>query len=181
MFHEVLFDRLCSLFLCSQAGSSIPSVSLFVVNLYGPAHTLEMMPPDSLRARYYISVNVKKTRINLDDFRHHLPEMIAHPDFFSPSLPLSLSLSLSFLHNFPISSFFSSPCIIFCIASSETATSPWWLGLAAPASRFVGWIEPRTNRCCACARPPRGHAPRWAVISRSALVIRADPAAVRGS
>ena len=94
MFHEVLFDRLCSLFLCSQAGSSIPSVSLFVVNLYGPAHTLEMMPPDSLRARYYISVNVKKTRINLDDFRHHLPEMIAHPDFFSPSLPLSLSLSL---------------------------------------------------------------------------------------
>uniref|UniRef100_A0A3Q2CQY5 Inactive dipeptidyl peptidase 10-like n=1 Tax=Cyprinodon variegatus TaxID=28743 RepID=A0A3Q2CQY5_CYPVA len=30
----------------SQAGSSIPSVSLFVVNLYGPAHTLEMLPPD---------------------------------------------------------------------------------------------------------------------------------------
>ncbi|XP_040009621.1 inactive dipeptidyl peptidase 10 isoform X1 [Xiphias gladius] len=39
------------------AGSSIPSVSLFVVNLYGPAHTLEMMPPDSLRARdSYISM-----------------------------------------------------------------------------------------------------------------------------
>ncbi|KAM9856100.1 inactive dipeptidyl peptidase 10 [Aulostomus maculatus] len=40
-----------------KAGSSIPSVSLFVVNLYGPAHTLEMTPPDSLRARdSYISM-----------------------------------------------------------------------------------------------------------------------------
>ncbi|XP_045912489.1 inactive dipeptidyl peptidase 10 isoform X3 [Micropterus dolomieu] len=40
-----------------KAGSSIPSVSLFVVNLYGPAHTLEMVPPDSLRARdSYISM-----------------------------------------------------------------------------------------------------------------------------
>ncbi|KAM9343897.1 inactive dipeptidyl peptidase 10 [Pholidichthys leucotaenia] len=40
-----------------KAGSSIPSVSLFVVNLYGPAHTLEMIPPDSLRARdSYISM-----------------------------------------------------------------------------------------------------------------------------
>ncbi|KAF7669041.1 hypothetical protein LDENG_00254650 [Lucifuga dentata] len=40
-----------------KAGSSIPSVSLLVVNLYGPAHTLEMMPPDSLGAREsYISM-----------------------------------------------------------------------------------------------------------------------------
>uniref|UniRef100_A0A7N8X7U4 Dipeptidyl-peptidase 6b n=1 Tax=Mastacembelus armatus TaxID=205130 RepID=A0A7N8X7U4_9TELE len=40
-----------------KAGSSIPAVTLFVVNLYGPAHTLEMMPPDSLRARdRYISM-----------------------------------------------------------------------------------------------------------------------------
>uniref|UniRef100_A0A3Q4GUF7 Inactive dipeptidyl peptidase 10-like n=1 Tax=Neolamprologus brichardi TaxID=32507 RepID=A0A3Q4GUF7_NEOBR len=45
------------LFPYPKAGSSIPSVSLFVVNLYGPAHTLEMMPPDSLRARdNYISM-----------------------------------------------------------------------------------------------------------------------------
>uniref|UniRef100_A0A665W652 Dipeptidyl-peptidase 6b n=1 Tax=Echeneis naucrates TaxID=173247 RepID=A0A665W652_ECHNA len=44
------------LFPYPKAGSSIPSVSLFVVNLYGPAHTLEMMPPDTLRARYYISM-----------------------------------------------------------------------------------------------------------------------------
>ncbi|CAG6021838.1 unnamed protein product [Menidia menidia] len=45
------------LFPYPKAGSSIPSVSLFVVNLYGPAHTLEMMPPDSLRARdCYISM-----------------------------------------------------------------------------------------------------------------------------
>ncbi|XP_038866806.1 inactive dipeptidyl peptidase 10 [Salvelinus namaycush] len=40
-----------------KAGSTIPTVSLFVVNLYGPAHTLEMIPPDSLRARdSYISM-----------------------------------------------------------------------------------------------------------------------------
>ncbi|XP_056129435.1 inactive dipeptidyl peptidase 10 [Lampris incognitus] len=40
-----------------KAGSSIPSVSLFVVNLYGPAHTLEMIPPDSIKARdSYISM-----------------------------------------------------------------------------------------------------------------------------
>ncbi|KAG7472006.1 hypothetical protein MATL_G00104060 [Megalops atlanticus] len=40
-----------------KAGSNIPLVSLFVVNLYGPAHTLEMIPPDSLRTRsYYISM-----------------------------------------------------------------------------------------------------------------------------
>uniref|UniRef100_A0A8C6M9K5 Dipeptidyl-peptidase 10 (Non-functional) n=1 Tax=Nothobranchius furzeri TaxID=105023 RepID=A0A8C6M9K5_NOTFU len=45
------------LFPYPKAGSSIPSVSLFVVNLYGPAHTLEMLPPDSLRAREsYISM-----------------------------------------------------------------------------------------------------------------------------
>ncbi|CAL8367075.1 unnamed protein product [Lota lota] len=40
-----------------KAGSSIPSVSLFVVNLYGPTHTLEMMPPDPFRTRDgYISM-----------------------------------------------------------------------------------------------------------------------------
>ncbi|KAG7281131.1 hypothetical protein CRUP_027668 [Coryphaenoides rupestris] len=39
------------LFPYPKAGSNIPSVSLFVVNLYGPTHTLEMMPPDSFRSR----------------------------------------------------------------------------------------------------------------------------------
>ncbi|CAG03962.1 unnamed protein product, partial [Tetraodon nigroviridis] len=40
-----------------KAGSNIPSISLFVVNLYGPAHTLEMLPPDSFRTRdSYISM-----------------------------------------------------------------------------------------------------------------------------
>uniref|UniRef100_A0A8C7FZ47 Inactive dipeptidyl peptidase 10-like n=1 Tax=Oncorhynchus kisutch TaxID=8019 RepID=A0A8C7FZ47_ONCKI len=40
-----------------KAGSTIPTVSLFVVNLYGPAHNLEMIPPDSVRARdRYISM-----------------------------------------------------------------------------------------------------------------------------
>ncbi|XP_030623526.1 inactive dipeptidyl peptidase 10 [Chanos chanos] len=40
-----------------KAGSGIPAVSLFVVNLYGPAHTLEMIPPDSQSSREgYISM-----------------------------------------------------------------------------------------------------------------------------
>ncbi|KAG5282339.1 hypothetical protein AALO_G00054900 [Alosa alosa] len=40
-----------------KAGSHISSVRLFVVNLYGPAHTVEMIPPDSQRARdSYISM-----------------------------------------------------------------------------------------------------------------------------
>lgn len=40
-----------------KAGSSIPAVSLFVVNLYGPAHTLEMIPPETIRTRdSYISM-----------------------------------------------------------------------------------------------------------------------------
>ncbi|XP_028308261.1 inactive dipeptidyl peptidase 10 [Gouania willdenowi] len=34
-----------------KAGSSIPSVILLVVNLYGPTHTLEMNPPESFRGR----------------------------------------------------------------------------------------------------------------------------------
>ncbi|XP_056280030.1 inactive dipeptidyl peptidase 10 isoform X1 [Pseudoliparis swirei] len=52
------------LFPYPKAGSSIPSVSLFVVNLYGPAHTLEMMPPDSLRASYISMVNwISSTRL----------------------------------------------------------------------------------------------------------------------
>uniref|UniRef100_A0AAQ4QNA3 Dipeptidyl-peptidase 6b n=1 Tax=Gasterosteus aculeatus aculeatus TaxID=481459 RepID=A0AAQ4QNA3_GASAC len=46
------------LFPYPKAGSSIPSVSLFVVNLYGPAHTLEMMPLDSLRVRYYSYISM---------------------------------------------------------------------------------------------------------------------------
>ncbi|CAL8319626.1 unnamed protein product [Merluccius merluccius] len=45
------------LFPYPKAGSSIPSVSLFVVNLYGPTHTLEMTPPDSFRSRdSYVSM-----------------------------------------------------------------------------------------------------------------------------
>uniref|UniRef100_A0A8C3ADI1 Uncharacterized protein n=1 Tax=Cyclopterus lumpus TaxID=8103 RepID=A0A8C3ADI1_CYCLU len=52
------------LFPYPKAGSSIPSVSLFVVNLYGPAHTLEMMPPDSLRASYISMVTwISSTRL----------------------------------------------------------------------------------------------------------------------
>ncbi|XP_077402511.1 inactive dipeptidyl peptidase 10 isoform X2 [Vanacampus margaritifer] len=40
-----------------KAGSNIPSVSLFVVNLYGPAHTVEMTAPDSVSAREgYVSM-----------------------------------------------------------------------------------------------------------------------------
>lgn len=69
------------------------------------------------------------------DFRHHLSETITRPGSL-----------LSITH------------IILCIASTETATSPWWPGSAAPAWRFAGWIVSRTSRSCVCARPPQGHA-----------------------
>uniref|UniRef100_A0A803XWF3 Dipeptidyl peptidase like 10 n=1 Tax=Meleagris gallopavo TaxID=9103 RepID=A0A803XWF3_MELGA len=40
-----------------KAGQTNPTVKLFVVNLYGPAHTLELMPPDSFKSReYYITM-----------------------------------------------------------------------------------------------------------------------------
>ncbi|KAK6466803.1 inactive dipeptidyl peptidase 10 isoform X1 [Huso huso] len=40
-----------------KAGQPIPTVRLFVVNLYGLAHTLELIPPDSFRTReYYLSM-----------------------------------------------------------------------------------------------------------------------------
>lgn len=40
----------------SKAGQTNPTVKLSVVNLYGPAHTLELMPPDSFKSRYVISL-----------------------------------------------------------------------------------------------------------------------------
>ncbi|XP_069588656.1 inactive dipeptidyl peptidase 10 isoform X3 [Ranitomeya imitator] len=40
-----------------KAGQTNPTVKLFVANLYGPTHTLELMAPDSLRTRdYYITM-----------------------------------------------------------------------------------------------------------------------------
>ncbi|OCT60873.1 inactive dipeptidyl peptidase 10 [Xenopus laevis] len=40
-----------------KAGQTNPTVKLFVANLYGPTHTLELMAPDSLRGRdYYITM-----------------------------------------------------------------------------------------------------------------------------
>lgn len=35
-----------------QAGQPNPEVRLYVVNLYGPTHTLELMPPESLKLRW---------------------------------------------------------------------------------------------------------------------------------
>ncbi|XP_074949015.1 inactive dipeptidyl peptidase 10 isoform X2 [Phalacrocorax aristotelis] len=42
-----------------KAGQTNPTVKLCVVNLYGPAHTLELMPPDSLKSREYYVTMVK--------------------------------------------------------------------------------------------------------------------------
>uniref|UniRef100_A0A674GJP5 Dipeptidyl peptidase like 10 n=1 Tax=Taeniopygia guttata TaxID=59729 RepID=A0A674GJP5_TAEGU len=42
-----------------KAGQTNPSVKLFVVNLYGPTHTLELMPPDSFKSREYYITMVK--------------------------------------------------------------------------------------------------------------------------
>lgn len=37
---------------CTQAGQPNPVVKLYVVNLYGPTHTLELMPPETLKLRW---------------------------------------------------------------------------------------------------------------------------------
>ncbi|NXD71440.1 DPP10 peptidase, partial [Eolophus roseicapillus] len=42
-----------------KAGQTNPTVKLFVVNLYGPAHTLELMPPDSFKSREHYITMVK--------------------------------------------------------------------------------------------------------------------------
>uniref|UniRef100_A0A3B3WNV7 Dipeptidyl peptidase like 10 n=1 Tax=Poecilia mexicana TaxID=48701 RepID=A0A3B3WNV7_9TELE len=48
-----------------KAGQPNPAVKLFVVNIYGPTHTLELMPPEALRLReHYVSMVkwISKTR-----------------------------------------------------------------------------------------------------------------------
>ncbi|XP_055494791.1 inactive dipeptidyl peptidase 10-like [Leucoraja erinacea] len=52
-----------------KAGQVNPTVKLFVVNLYGPTHTLELMPPESFKSKeYYITmvkwVSSTKTVVN---------------------------------------------------------------------------------------------------------------------
>uniref|UniRef100_A0A6I8P4B0 Dipeptidyl peptidase like 10 n=1 Tax=Ornithorhynchus anatinus TaxID=9258 RepID=A0A6I8P4B0_ORNAN len=42
-----------------KAGQANPTVRLFVVNLYGPTHTLELVPPDALKSREYYITMVK--------------------------------------------------------------------------------------------------------------------------
>ncbi|MBN3307412.1 DPP10 peptidase, partial [Amia calva] len=42
-----------------KAGQTNPTVKLYVVNLYGPTHTQELTPPDSLKAREHYVVMVK--------------------------------------------------------------------------------------------------------------------------
>uniref|UniRef100_A0A4X2L065 Dipeptidyl peptidase like 10 n=1 Tax=Vombatus ursinus TaxID=29139 RepID=A0A4X2L065_VOMUR len=42
-----------------KAGQVNPTVKLYVVNLYGPTHTLELMPPDSFKSREYYITMVK--------------------------------------------------------------------------------------------------------------------------
>lgn len=53
--------------LCLQAGQPNPMVKLFVVNLYGPTHTLELTPPDELKLRYGVSVFVCVTEAGACD------------------------------------------------------------------------------------------------------------------
>uniref|UniRef100_A0A8C5DU09 Dipeptidyl peptidase like 10 n=1 Tax=Gouania willdenowi TaxID=441366 RepID=A0A8C5DU09_GOUWI len=42
-----------------KAGQPNPAVKLYVVNLYGPTHTLELMPPETLRLREHYVTMVK--------------------------------------------------------------------------------------------------------------------------
>lgn len=53
--------------LCLQAGQPNPMVKLFVVNLYGPTHTLELTPPDELKLRYSVSVFVSVMEVGARD------------------------------------------------------------------------------------------------------------------
>ena len=151
MFHE--FYLICFfLFLFSQAGASIPSVSLFVVNLYGPAHTLEMMPPDSLRARYYISVNVKKQnkprRLSTPPARNDCTSRFLLP--FTASL--SLSLLLARLSNlfFPVYHFlhrlFRDSYISMVTWISSTRLAVRWLNRAQNQS-VLCVCEATTGAC----------------------------------
>ncbi|KAG5213878.1 hypothetical protein JEQ12_009664 [Ovis aries] len=41
-----------------KAGQVNPTIKLYVVNLYGPTHTLELMPPDSFKSRYFMDLIV---------------------------------------------------------------------------------------------------------------------------
>uniref|UniRef100_A0A671QFS3 Inactive dipeptidyl peptidase 10-like n=1 Tax=Sinocyclocheilus anshuiensis TaxID=1608454 RepID=A0A671QFS3_9TELE len=46
-----------------KAGKPNPMVKLFVVNLYGPTHTLELTPPDELKEHYVVMVKwISKTK-----------------------------------------------------------------------------------------------------------------------
>ena len=47
----LLSKCVCDVCLCVQAGQANPLVKLYVVNLYGPTHTQELTPPDSLKLR----------------------------------------------------------------------------------------------------------------------------------
>ncbi|XP_065736993.1 inactive dipeptidyl peptidase 10 [Phocoena phocoena] len=42
-----------------KAGQVNPTIKLYVVNLYGPTHTLELMPPDNFKSREYYITMVK--------------------------------------------------------------------------------------------------------------------------
>lgn len=55
LFHELLTagaDACVSAVSHLQAGQANPAVKLYVVNLYGPTHTLELVPPDTLKLRW---------------------------------------------------------------------------------------------------------------------------------
>ncbi|MED6256051.1 Inactive dipeptidyl peptidase 10, partial [Ataeniobius toweri] len=42
-----------------KAGQPNPAVKLYVVNIYGPTHTLELMPPETLKLREHYVTMVK--------------------------------------------------------------------------------------------------------------------------
>lgn len=47
-----LLSKSLDCWFCTQAGQPNPVVKLYVVNLYGPTHTLELMPPETLKLRW---------------------------------------------------------------------------------------------------------------------------------
>lgn len=51
VFVALEFLFLIFLLFHTQAGQANPAVKLYVVNLYGPTHTLELVPPETLKLR----------------------------------------------------------------------------------------------------------------------------------
>lgn len=108
-----LLHELLSAVFHLQAGQANPAVKLYVVNLYGPTHTLELVPPDTLKLRWDLR-QLRSRRlsplvsVNLDSvFRRwhwwflrwtgHVRLFPGAPQTIGSSAPVALTIVLMFL------------------------------------------------------------------------------------